>query len=461
MLRRWQKDCLEQAAISYKTQSHFLVLAAPGAGKTKLAAEVAKQLITNDQVDYVVCFSPSRIVASGIEEAFQSVLERPFHGRLGSVGASRTYHSLISANQLINDLRNSRVLVVFDEIHHCAGDGVSESNSWGLHLLTSIQELATYTLSLTGTPWRTDTLPLPFARYADREGNILCDFSYGLAEAIRDGVCRMPKVTAIDIEDITVKRQQDFTTYQDIAAVLESGELGYRNLIKHPEIIEYLLGKGISKLTELRKKSPNAGGLIVASSCEHALQIQELLASVFGKMARVVSYYQQDSSDLIDDFKNGDAEWIISIAMISEGTDIPRLQVCCHLTDVTTELYFRQITGRVIRTSPDQENEAYLYMLAEPRLVKYAERLNEDVPGCYMHEGLEQVSGTAIEVYSEPAGYCGASTHTNADQGISAPELSGLGLYKQENCKSVSFEVKLKSFRERLLASFFDLSSYY
>ncbi len=458
MLRGWQQHCLEQAIIAYQAQPHFLVLACPGAGKTKLAAHVAKQLITNDQIDYVVCFSPSRIVASGIEEAFKSVLERPFHGRLGSVGASRTYHSLISANQLINDLRNSRVLVVFDEIHHCAGDGVSESNSWGLHLLTSIQELATYTLSLTGTPWRTDTLPLPFARYADPEGNILCDFSYGLAEAIRDGVCRMPKVTAIDIEDITVKRQQEFTTHQDIAALLESGKLGYRDLIKHPEIIEYLLGKGVSKLAELRQASPRAGGLIVASSYEHALQIQELLASVFGKMATVVSCYQDDSADLIDDFKNGETEWIISIAMIAEGTDIPRLQVCCHLTDVTTELYFRQITGRVIRTTPDQENQAYLYMLAEPSLVEYAERLNEDVPGCYVYEGSEQVRGAAIEVCSEPAGYCGASTYTNANQGISAPEIASLGLYEQENSKSVSFEVNLKSFRERLLASYLAFS---
>lgn len=454
MLRGWQQHCLEQAIIAYQTQPHFLVLASPGAGKTKLAAHVAKQLITSDQIDYVVCFSPSRIVASGIEDSFRSVLERPFHGRLGSVGVSRTYHSLISANQLINDLRNSRVLVVFDEIHHCAGDSVSESNSWGLHLLTSIQELATYTLSLTGTPWRTDTLPLPFARYADPEGNILCDFSYGLAEAIRDGVCRIPQVTAIDIEDITVKRQQEFATYQDIAALLESGELGYRNLIKHPEIIEYLLGKGVSKLSELRKTSPHAGGLIVASSYEHAIQIQELLASEFGKMAIVVSCYQDDSADLIDDFKKGDAEWIISIAMIAEGTDIPRLQVCCHLTDVTTELYFRQITGRVIRVTPDQENQAYLYMLAEPSLVEYAERLNEDIPGCYVHERLEQTNGAAIEVHSEPAGYCGDSTDSNADQGISPPELAELGLYEQIDSKPVSFEVNLKSFRERLLASY-------
>jgi len=130
MLRTWQEQCLSQAVTSYKKQSQFLVLASPGAGKTLLAAHVAKALINSGDIDYVVCFSPSRIVSQSIEETFEKTLKRKFNGRLGAIGASRTYHSLSNAAELINDLAATRVLVIFDEIHHCAGNGESPAKNF-------------------------------------------------------------------------------------------------------------------------------------------------------------------------------------------------------------------------------------------------------------------------------------------------------------------------------------------
>ncbi|WP_133013114.1 DEAD/DEAH box helicase [Marinomonas flavescens] len=391
MLRAWQAQCLTQAIKSYQHQPQFLVLASPGAGKTRLAAYIAKTLLDNNDIDYVVCFSPSRVVSQSIEETFESVLKRKFNGRLGSIGTSRTYHSLSNAAELINDLAATRVLVIFDEIHHCAGDGESPTNSWGLQLLSTIQHLATYTLSLTGTPWRTDTLPISFAKYSDPEGNIICDFSYDLVNAIKDKVCRMPQITAIDIEKVTVKGLGKSGTYTSLQTLLNEGEVSYQTVIRHPEVIKHLLSLSVHRLNILRKSSPNAGGLIVASSYEHALQIQSILLDHFNKESTLVSCRHDDSPELINRFRKDNSEWIISIAMISEGTDIPRLQVCCSLTDVTTELYFRQILGRIIRMTKDQSDIANMYMLAEPNLVAFAERLNKAIPGTYNYQKTEEL----------------------------------------------------------------------
>ena len=66
--------------------------------------------------------------------------------------------------------------------------------------------------------------------------------------------------------------------------------------------------------------------------------------------------------------------------MISEGTDIPRLQVCCHLTNIKTEMHFRQITGRILPVTDAPNQDAFLYMPAEPNLVEYAYRLAQEVP---------------------------------------------------------------------------------
>ena len=391
MLREWQERCISQVLRQYQSTPDALVLATPGAGKTIMAGHVAKKLLDDRKIDYVVCFSPSKVVSHSIQETFSRILNRPFNGQLGAIGTSRTYHSMTNINELISNLSMSRVLVIFDEIHHCAGDGNSLSNTWGFQLLSTIQKLSTYTLSLTGTPWRTDTLPIPLARYSDQEGNIQCSFSYDLIEAISDKVCRAPFIMAIDTDQVMVRKEKERNTYQSISELLKSGDVSYHMILKQPEIITYMLSLSIQKLDELRKTNHRAGGLIVAASYEHALQIQSILSGHFGKDATIVSYRLDDSPELIRCFREDTSEWIISIAMISEGTDIPRLQVCCNLTDVTTELYFRQILGRILRMTTHQTAMGYMFILAEPGLVEYAERLNEAIPGVYHYEKTEKM----------------------------------------------------------------------
>src|SRR5690606_35815682 len=91
-------------------------------------------------------------------------------------------------------------------------------------------------------------------------------------------------------------------------------------------------------------------------------------------------YAHADAQDTISRFKSGQERWIISVGMISEGTDIPRLRVCCHLTTIKTELHFRQVLGRILRSNGQPNHAAYLYMPADPMLVEFASSVLEDVP---------------------------------------------------------------------------------
>jgi superfamily II DNA or RNA helicase len=45
----------------------------------------------------------------------------------------------------------------------------------------------------------------------------------------------------------------------------------------------------------------------------------------------------------------GKTKWIISVRMMSEGTNITGLQVCCHLTNIKAEMHFRQMLGRILK----------------------------------------------------------------------------------------------------------------
>ena len=49
----------------------------------------------------------------------------------------------------------------------------------------------------------------------------------------------------------------------------------------------------------------------------------------------------------IDAFEAGTDRWLISINMVSEGVDIPSLRVMSYLTNITSEVYFDQVVGRL------------------------------------------------------------------------------------------------------------------
>ena len=383
MLRVWQSECLTAVKKHYAgVHKHFFCLATPGAGKTVLASEVASYLFEANKIDFVICFSPSSEVANGIKKVFSMRLNCNFDGVIGSVGCSYTYQNM----RFFDDdywrlLKNNRVLVVFDEIHHCAGSSLEGSNVWGQSIVKNIQDQAAYTLALTGTPWRSDLLPIALASYSDPDNKIICNYTYGLQRAVNDGVCRNPKVVLVDNEEIIVTTEkEEVKTYSSLKALLKNPSISYQELIKHEAVINYIIGQGVAKLADIRMENPNAAGLIVASSVEHAEQIYNVLTEFFHQSATIVTYKETAPSDKIHHFRFNNTQWIVSVGMVSEGTDIPRLQVCCHMSRVKTELYFRQVLGRILRVSEASNQEAWLFTLAEEKLSTFANRIDQELP---------------------------------------------------------------------------------
>lgn len=168
-LRIWQQEALTKAHRQYRDGNrHFLCLATPGAGKTLFAARLAAQLLSENQVDLVICFAPSVIVAEDFRSELAVQTSARFDGRIGASGTALTYQAMLTQPTNFWELfRSHRVFAIFDEIHHCAGQSTENANAWGGPLLTQIQENAEYTLALTGTPWRSDRRPVALAKYGD------------------------------------------------------------------------------------------------------------------------------------------------------------------------------------------------------------------------------------------------------------------------------------------------------
>lgn len=383
-LRDWQNSCINKALEHFNATPHFFCQATPGAGKTRMAAELASRLLEQDRIDLVMCFAPSCQVVEGFRSTFAEVLGRRLDGQIGAVGAAYTYQAMEYRDegfwQLLDDYR---VLVVFDEIHHCAGHDPLLSNAWGQQILHRVQDRAAFTLALSGTPWRSDDKAIALARYSTPEGHLICDYRYGLKDAITDGVCRSPRIVLLDNQKVKLTKElgadSSVRLFPSIAKLLGESPVTYEELLRHDEVINQLLDLGCSKLNELRLIKPDAAGLVVATDIEHAQQIAQAL-DARGEGCRIVTNKTPYAQQVINAFRLSACRWVVAIGMISEGTDIPRLQVCCYLSRIRTELHYRQVLGRVLRRTGEADEQAWLFMLAEPTLQSFAERIADDLP---------------------------------------------------------------------------------
>jgi hypothetical protein len=72
----------------------------------------------------------------------------------------------------------------------------------------------------------------------------------------------------------------------------------------------------------------------------------------------------------------------VSVLMVSEGVDVPRLRVGVYATAARTELFFRQVIGRFIRRTPtmarDRVQMSHVFLPSDPTLKRLAVEIEEE-----------------------------------------------------------------------------------
>jgi hypothetical protein len=124
---------------------------------------------------------------------------------------------------------------------------------------------------------------------------------------------------------------------------------------------------------------PEAGGLVVAIDKEHAEKLADRLGRIAGERPPVVTSDAPDASARIARFAAGSDPWLVSVLMVSEGVDVPRLRVGVYATTARTELFFRQVVGRFIRRTPAPKDQmSHLFLPSDPRLKTLATQIEEE-----------------------------------------------------------------------------------
>lgn len=399
-LRRWQ----EEAARGWEDAGRprdFLAEATPGAGKTTFALHLAHGALAERHVDTLAVICPTthlrrqwQIAAhrTGIElcsEIPGARLDQAFRG------AALTYQQVLAEPE-----RYRRVLgggwVVLDECHH-AGEG----RSWADALAHAFGD-ARHRLSLSGTAFRSDACRIPFIRY-DADGVSVADYRYGYGEALRDGVVRPVYFVSFGGDTTWYKDGKKRHAGFDHALAREDAAARLRTALDPGGgWMGHALERAHRRLLDVRLRGhTDAGGLVVCMDQAHARKVAERLRHITGTMPAVALSDDPDASAVIARFTAGREMWIVAVRQVSEGTDIPRLRVGVWATNASTELFFRQVVGRLVRVVPGlPEQDAYLYLPADPGLLRHARALSDE----RSHHLPQQTASDDVEVARAPTG---------------------------------------------------------
>lgn len=379
-LRAWQQRALDL----YLEQAprDFLAVATPGAGKTTFALRVATELLGRGEVQRITVVAPTEHLKRQWADAAHRVgisIDPQFSNAQGSTG--RDYHGVavtyaqVASRPTLHHARTrgARTLVILDEVHH-GGDALS----WG-DAVREAFEPATRRLALTGTPFRSDTSAIPFVSYAEDAAGVRrsrADFSYGYGDALRDGVVR-------PVLFLAYSGQMRWRTRAGDEVSARLGEPLTQDMTAHAwrtaldpagEWIPSVLRAADTRLSQVRRGVPDAGGLVIATDHAQARAYASVLRGLTGEPPVLVLSDDAGASTRIESFAEGDQRWMVAVRMVSEGVDVPRLAVGVYATSIATPLFFAQAVGRFVRARRRGET-ASVFVPSVPTLMLHAAQM--------------------------------------------------------------------------------------
>lgn len=389
-LRRWQEEAI--SAYFTASTSDYLLVATPGAGKTRVAGEIVRESTAAERANFVVIVVPTAALRGQWADALgRTGLHIDPTWKAGDGippdvrGIVVTYQAVAASPLVLRKVTGDhRTLVILDELHHC---GQGDQLVWGDAIAAAFAH-APWRLGLSGTPFRSDDSRIPFVRYED--GVAVPDFVYGYGRAVAEGVCRHLYFPSLG-------GRMEWAFGDAIEATAIENADGDRRALRTAIMAE---GGWIARavddaqrlLSAMRAGDPDAAGLIVTDNVEHA----KAIAAVLRTRARlaphdvvIVSYDDDHAPAAIARFRDAHTPWIVAVRMVSEGVDFPRVRVVVWATAQKTELLFRQVVGRAVRCQDDHDDHtAQVILPADHDLLTWAQQVAEE----RNHALTEQVS---------------------------------------------------------------------
>lgn len=322
VLRDYQQEMIDKVIESLKEGYRKIMIVLPtGGGKTAIASELVRRSYAKGKSSIFMCHR-------------QELLDQTYatYGKNGIVpafikgGRHPDYNNpmqIASVNTLVRRLDKYKVpdIIFVDECHHSKASQWSEILDWAGNAVV---------VGLTATPCRLDGKPL------------------------KDMYEKM-------IEVVTPKQlieQGYLVPYLYYApSIIDTSELVSANgdytkkSLESASFNAKIIGDNIEQYKKIANGKRN---VVFAISRKHAISICDRYTQA-GIPARVLDGTDNptERKKTIELFKNGDIKVVVSIDVISEGFDLPAIEVVSLLRPTqSTALYLQQV-GRALRTCPE------------------------------------------------------------------------------------------------------------
>lgn len=370
-LRQWQSSAADQfTSGALRGLKDQLAYVTPGGGKTRFALEVARRLIDAGEIKRLaVVVHTHNLRSQWVAAAGKlglSLSDQPVDSK-DDQGFVVTYQQLVDIGTREHVARlctgRRKVLVIPDECHHMA-----DGRNWGDNWREAFSK-AHRRILLSGTPVRADDCTIPFVTY--RAGMAVADFTYGYSDALRDGV-----VPPVFFPTFGGKASWKVGDTEIISRGLDSTKTDQtrrlNTMIQSESWLKGAIRAADDRLEDLRQHQGDVAGLIVCKDQYHAKQVAGLAKRLASSVHLAISD-DNDAHDTIERFKRGHGRWLVTVRMVSEGIDIPRLRVGLYATNYRAELFFRQVVGRFVRMIPGHiDQSVFVYLPDHPDLVGFA-----------------------------------------------------------------------------------------
>ena len=280
-LRPWQERALRK--LDAWDGEPFLLSAAPGAGKTRPALVFARELLRSRVVRRVAVVCPTTpLTRQWAEAAGRLGLHLvPDAGELRPPsdfdGVAVTYARAAASATRWASQCSPGTLVIADEAHHLGDD-----LAWGTGFRTAFGATRRWLL-LSGTPFRSDAMPIPGVTYDD--GLARPDVSYSL-RGCRQGR-HLPPGDVHPLRRLALLESGDDLVEASFSDALTGRDASrrYRTAISTElgDGLPKILASAHERLLALRKGDHrDAGGLVIAADSSHARRIAKVLRETCG-----------------------------------------------------------------------------------------------------------------------------------------------------------------------------------
>jgi superfamily II DNA or RNA helicase len=363
--------------ILYKVNSGAksgLVVMATGLGKTYVASEAARRLITQKiKVKRVLVLAHTNELVYQLERSFWPVMKKD---QTSAVLNGYEEGDLIGANYVFACIPSviSRIdegtfpinfdLVIVDEAHHSGGQTYRRIMSY----LNAGGSGGPFLLGLTATPWRSDENDLD-----QIFGSIIVKID--IIDGMKNGY----------LTNVDYRMYMDNIDWKELAA--NSDQPISLKKLNQTLFVTELSNESANVIKKAWLSLPRPRGVIFCRTIEHAMLMKNLLQSLgFCRVEAIYSGSYQgktlsyiNRSILMSDFADGKIGLICAVDIFNEGIDVPDINIVVFQRVTHSRRIFVQQLGRGLRISEGKEKVLVMDFVSDIRRVAAAIEINRGV----------------------------------------------------------------------------------